>query len=230
MAKNNIYDIVISELILKDGSGGSGSSAPYLTLSSTIGSNEVQALYNNPSVVFTSLVSNIPSGYSITANSHVITYPTVEPNTVGSTASLSGNATSVILGIVGNTFTVSSTVVLEHLTLPDITLNATLVITAVLPIYYGIKAYSGTPDTTGLSQMASSDINFIMTTSIVGRLYVVLPTASDPLISITDFNGMTITVADDFTPITSGSFVYYILDYDTQLVGSDEKEFTLNYS
>jgi hypothetical protein len=231
MAKDNIYDLVISELIINGtGGGGSGSFAPYLSLYSSIGSNEVQALYNNSSVVFTSQVQNIPSGYSITANSHVISYPTVEPDTTGSTAILSGNATSVILGSVGSTFTVTSTVTLEHSTLPDIVVNTSLVITAVLPIYYGIKAYSGSPDTTGLAQMASSDDDFVMTTSIVGRLYIVLPTTSDPLISITDFNGMTINIADDFTTSTIGSLVYYILNYDTQLVGSNEKEFTLNYS
>jgi hypothetical protein len=228
MAKDNIYDLIISELILRleasDIEGG-----PTLTLVSSLDSPLVPTNFNE-NVIFTSILTNIPTGYSITASSHVITYPTMDPPTVGSDSVVSGSPTPVILGSVGSTFVVTSTITLEHATESDIILNAIYTITTVEPTYFGVKAFSLTPDTIGLDTIASTSNTFQMTTSILGRLYVVTPLGVDPIISITDHNGLVYTIADDFTVSTSGGFTYYILNYDTQLTGTNIKTFTINFN
>ena len=230
MAKNNIYDLTISELILRAGAGAgsSNSGAPTLTVTNSSGSNEVPENFNG-NMAFTSTVTSIPAGYTVAANSHVITYPTAVPNTVGSTDTLVGPSTPVILGALGSTFIVNSTVTLEHTTDPDIILVGAQTITSVLPIYYGVKAYQVTPDVVGLADIAYSDNTFNMTTSVIGRINVVVPITNLPVISITGPNGLIYTVASSFTLTVIGSLNHYVLNYDTQLTGTNIKTFTINY-
>ena len=227
--KNNIYDLTISELILRAGAGNIGSTgSPAITVTNSTGTDEVAENFNG-SMTFTSTVANIPTGYTVAASSHVITYPTAVPTTVGSTAILSGGSIVVILGAVGSTFVVNSTVTLEHTSDPDIILNGAQTITSVLPIYYGVKAYQATPDTVALATIADSDINFSMTTTGVGRINVVTPITNAAVVSITGPNGLIYTVANDFTLTTIGSLNHYVLNYDTQLTGINVKTFTINY-
>lgn len=229
MAKDNIYDLIITELILRlAAANSSASGAPQLTVTNNTGTNEVAENFNG-NMVFTSTVTNIPTGYTITASSHVITYPTAVPTTVGSTSALTGGSIVVILGAVGSTFVVNSTVTLEHISEPDIVLVGSQTITAVLPIYYGVKAYQVTPDTISLTAIADSDINFNMTSTGVGRINVVTPITNPAVVSITGPNGMIYTVANDFTLTTIGSLNHYVLNYDTQLTGTNVKIFTINY-
>jgi len=84
--------------------------------------------------------------------------------------------------------------------------------------------------TTGLSQIASSDTSFGLTNTIVGRIYVVTPTASADLISLSGPNGLTYTIADDFTTTSLGGLDYHISNYDTQFTGTNVKTFVLNYA
>jgi len=229
MAKDNIYDLHITELFFRVGSGNSNNvGAPRINLfSSTVGSNVTEIYVGSDT--FTSEVINIPLGYSVKANSHIISYPAAV-DYIGSDASITGTPVSVVLGVAGSTFTVTSTVTLEHSTDPDIVLNQTFIITAVLPMYYGFKAYSATPDFTGLLRTASTETQFQLISTSLNRMYIVLPDNIANLVSVTDPNGFIFRVASDFTKINSGGFNYYILNYDTILTGTNVKNFVLNFS
>ena len=228
MAKDNIYDIIITELILRSDNVNSTLGLPTVVITSTI-PNTVPANFNG-SGVFTSQVYNVPSGYTIDPNSHIITYPIAVPPTIGSNPVLTGGATNVILGINGTTYVVNTTITLIHSTNPPITITGSYTITAVAPMYYGIKAYSSSPDTTGLALTSSLMTSFQMTTSNFGHLYIALPTGMNPLVSVTDPNGLIYTIANDFTLMTNTGYDYYILNYGTQLTGSNVKTFTLNFN
>ena len=234
--KNNIYDLVASELILRAGGGsasGLGGGSPSLDITSDIISNEVRVGYNEDHS-FTSSVENIPSGYAVSASSHVVSYPTAT-STTGSSASVTGVVSVNVGSTEGNTFVVSSTVTLVNAgdsSQPDIVLTSTMTITAVLPLYYGVAAYTATPSTLlSLNETAYSNTSFILSETIFGRLYIGLPYSLTDLFSITDNNGMVITV-DKFTKYdnTSESINYYILNHDTELTGLNSKKFTLNFS
>jgi len=233
--KKNIYDLVATELILRAGSGSSiGAYPALLTITSDIGSTEVMVGYNE-NHSFTSVVENIPTGYSISPDSHVMSYP-ASADTIGSGDSISNTGVTVNIGsTLGGTFVVTSTVTLVNLgdsSQPDIVLTDTMTITSVLPLYYGVKAYTGTPSILlGLETAAYSSTSFTLYNTILGRLYIGLPSTLSPLVSITDSNGMMITV-DKFTLINnaSESVNYYILNHDTQLTGLNSKKFTINFS
>ncbi len=239
MAQDNIYDLIISELILRlDATTAANQGAPGILITSNLASANEAAENSNQSVVFSSTVQNIPTNYTVQASSHTMEFPSTvtSPDVTGSTDTITGTDSTVILGAIGSTYTVTSTVILEDLATggADITLVSTYVITSVLPIYYGVKAAETTatvptvPDTTGLLTAANSATYFQMTTSIVGRLFVVIPTTNSALLTITGPNGLIIPISD-FTATTVGSLVYYELNYDTQLTGSNLKTFTLNY-
>ncbi len=233
--KKNIYDLVATELILRAGSGSSiGAYPALLTITSDIGSTEVMVGYNE-NHSFTSVVENIPTGYTISPDSHVMTYPS-SADTIGSAESISTTGVTVNIGsTLGGTYVVTSSVTLVNLgdtSQPDIILTGTMTITSVLPLYYGVKAYTDTPSTLlGLETAAYSSTSFTLYNTILGRLYIGLPTTLSPLISITDSNGMIIT-ADKFTLIsnTSEYINYFILNHDTQLTGLNSKKFTINFS
>ena len=227
MAQDNIYDLAISELIYRlDDASISNSASPSLVITNSLGQSTVPENYNGP-VTFTTTAINIPLGYTVTASSHVLTFPNATPPVTGSTDVVAG-ATVMILGAVGSTFVVTSTITLEHATDPDIILNGSQTITSVLPIYYGIKPFEVTPDTTSLSEISSQENQFDMTNSSIGRLNVVIPTATGNMVSVTDHNGLVIPLSS-FLKTTIGSFDHYVLVYDTQLTGTNIKTFTINY-
>lgn len=233
--KKNIYDLVVSELILRAGGesasgSGSGSGSTSLTITSNIGSNEVKLGYNEDHS-FTSSVENIPSGYSVSAGTHIVSYPTASPTT-GSSESVTGVVSVNVGNTEGNTFIVSSTVTLVSASLADIVLTSSITITAVLPLYYGVAAYTATPSTSlSLNETAYSNNSFTLSNTSIGRIYIGLPYSLSDLVSITDNNGMVITV-DKFTKYnnTLESVNYYILNHDTELTGLNSKKFTLNFS
>lgn len=228
MAKENIYDSVISELILAGTSASSGvTGAPRLDVSSTLLINTVPENFSG-SAAFSSTVVNIPTGYTVKANSHTITYPTAEPTTVGSTETVTGPSTSVILGAVGSTFTVSFQITLEKSGDPDIVIDKDLVLTSVLPTYFGFKVYEAAPVLTGLSEMSSNSTQFQLPAGSVGRIFVAVPTTLAPIVSLQDANGLLIP-ASSFTATVSGSHTIYQLNYDTQITGF-ARSFEINFS
>lgn len=229
MAKDNIYDKIVSELILRSlPAGGSGSSnLPVLVVSSSLPSDQVPVGFSG-NVAFTSEVLNIPSGYSVDPNSHVITYPTATSPTTGSTALLTGPSLPVALVSLGNTFTVTSTITLVSVTGPNIVLTGSVTLVAVAPGYYGVVPYSPTPTLAGLSTFASTVPVFSMVSTGVGRLLIALPTGSPTVLTVSQSTGLIYPVSD-FTVTISGGYDYYQLNYDTQLTGANIKTFTLNY-
>ena len=226
MANFNIYDLHISELLLRLNATSVNNTAPALIVTNNRGTNQVAENFNSV-INFMSTVINIPVGYSISGTTHTLDYPTATPDTSGGAATITGSDT-VILGAIGSTYTVTATVTLIHATDPPILLTTAHVLTAVSPIYFGVKAFSGTPNSVGLLTIAETDRIFQMTNSIVGRIYVVIPSTQASLVSLTGPNGMIIPVSD-FNLITVGTLNYYQLNYDTQLTGVNLKTFTINY-
>jgi len=200
---------------------------PTLALTSSIGSNQVPTGFSS-NVSFTSQVINIPPGYSVSVNSHIITYPTAVPPTTGSTLTLTGPATPVALAVLGNTFTVNATVVLTHTADPTITLNATLVITAVSPAYFGVLPFSLLPTVVGLTTFASTIPTFQITSTGIGRLIIALPVGSPAILTIEQDNGLIYPVSN-FSTVVNASYIFYVLNYDTQFTGAALKTLTIHY-
>jgi len=227
--KDNIYDSVISELVLRtDAATAANVSAARLQLTSSIGLNTVPE-NSNQNATFTSRILNLPYGWVVDGTTHTITYPIVAAET-SSSDDFTGSSVAVILGAAASTYIVTSTV---DITDGDtiITLNATLTITAVLPIYYGIKAVPVvSPDSSSLYEMSSEEESFQLTTASPGRLYVAIPTASNgaDFKGIQDSNGLLIPVGD-FVLTIVGSYHFYYTNYDTQLTGSIIKSFLIIY-
>ena len=230
MAKDNIYDIISSELILRLAASTAATGAPYITLTSSLATSVPAGFSGNGT--FTSTVSNLPIGYTILANSHIVTTPTTPQTTTGSLDVLDTTSHAVAIVSAGSTYVANTTVTLSHPTDPlqaDIVLTGSFTILAVLPIHYGVKAYSATPTSAGLADEAMDSTSFSMVNSILGRLVVALPTALDALVSITGPNGSIQLIADDFSIINDGGYNWYQLNYDTQLTGANVKIFTLNF-
>jgi hypothetical protein len=230
MAKDNIYDVEISELILRlDAATAATVGAAAITITNSLNNNQVQANFNG-NATFTSTITNIPSGYTVSGTTHTIVYPTAAPNSTGAGTTLTGGSINVILGVVGSTFTVTSSATLVHATLPNVVVTGSQTITSVLPLYFGVKPFESLAVITGLSQTADSATQFQLTSTVVGRMFVAIPiSVTTPLISVSGPNGLIYTVANDFTLTTIGAINFYQLNYDTQLTGTNIKTFTLNY-
>lgn len=226
MAKDNIYDLIISELILRIAALTTANTT-FLSITNSIGSNEVPVGFGG-NIIFTSTVENMPTGYTISGTTHTINYPSGAPTT-GSSNPLSGPSIAVALASLGDTYTVTSTVTITDGVTPII-LNATHVITAVSPAYFGVQPYSVTPTTSALTAMANTSNQFSMTNSGIGRLVLALPLGSPSPVTISDQNGLVYVVANDFSLVTNGGYNFYQLNYDTQLTGANVKLFTISYS
>lgn len=227
----NIYNEIISELILRiDNSNQASLANARLTLSSDLGFDTVPENFNETGVSFTSTVQNMPTGYTVVPNSHVINYPGSTPSVENSSTTIIGQA-DVILGGVGSTFNVNSTVDITN-GVDTITLTTSLNITAILPIFYGVKAAQiGSPTSLDLTPMTSESKKFHLVDTTVGRLYIVIPTATGggDFKGIHDFNGIFIP-ADNFEQVTKNSHEYWVLKYDTQMTGNYNKEFLIVYN
>jgi len=228
--EKNIYDLIISELVLLGTSGGSGgggstsSAGPRIELTNSLNISEIDAPTSSLLLTYTSQILNIPAGYSIT--SHTINAPVGAPETTTSNT-FTSNSKTLIIGAVGQTFLTTSTAVLTKTGEPNITLTATNTITGVAPMHFGVKAGTAL-NTTSLATQASTKNTFEIISGS-GRLYIVLPTSFSPLLSVTDSNGLIIP-ASSFTTTTSGSQKYYILNWDTEFTGTNKKKFTLNFN
>jgi len=235
--ESNIYDVVISELILKNASGGAGGAGgaggsnytPYVLVTSSLTSNSVQENFSGL-VTFSSTVYNIPSGYTVKANTHSMTYTSGGAATNGSSNVISSSQITVIVGSAGSTFLASSTVTLAKFAEPDIVLTNVFTITAVVPMYYGIKPFNATPDFTGLTPAAGNNTVLTFTSSTLGRLHIVLPVSALPIVSVIDPSGNIIPASAFTSPIGGGSLKYYLMNWDIILTGSNLKYFTIKFS
>jgi len=135
MAKDNIYDSIISELILRLAAVDAATTT-YLSISNSLSSQEVYAGFSG-TVSFTSTVNNMPTGYSVSGTTHTLNYPVSPTQETSSSFTFGGSNVSVSLATIGDTFTVTSSVTLSHATLADISLTGTTTISATTPIYMG---------------------------------------------------------------------------------------------
>lgn len=228
MAKNNIYDLISSELIMRAGAtAGNTINTVHIAMSSTLLINSVHENFNQ-SVNFTSSILNLPAGWTVVPNTHVVTYPSTATQT-SSDAIFTGTSVTVILAGAGTTFVVTSTANVTD-GVDIITLTGSITITAVLPIYYGVKAAPVTvADYTGLSQISSLQNTFDLTSTSIGRIYVVVPNTG-----VLDFNGLIdpnglILPVSDFVSENINSYTYWYTIYDTQLTGATVKTFEILY-
>ena len=227
MAQDNIYDLTISELIYRlDAATSPTTNSPNLVISNSLVQDTIEES-SSTAITFTSTVINIPTGYTVKASTHILTFPNATP-AVTTSSTTSAGATTMILGAIPSTFVMNSAITLEHSTLADIPLTCQQTITAVLPIFYGVKAFEVTPDTTSLLEISSEEATFNLTATSLGRLNIVIPTATGTMLSVNGPNGLTIPVAS-FLKTTIGSYDHYVLTYDTQLTGANIKTFTINY-
>lgn len=228
--EKNIYDLIISELIIagnaNNGNTGGSSGTPKVTLSNNLNIIDINAPAT-PVVIYKSEISNIPSGYTIF--SHTITYPGGVTGNSTSPLVVTGNIT-LSIPTVGSIATATSNVILRKAGEVDIILTSVNTITGVTPLYYGILPFANPPVTAGLIAQSSTKFDFYLTSSAVGRLYIALPVSITPTIkSVTDPNGLLIPI-ESFTVITNAGYKYYILNWDTQLTGSNQKKFIINFN
>jgi hypothetical protein len=227
--EKNIYDLIISELIVSGTSAGAGggstsSGSARLDLTNSLNIIDINAPVSNVTLTYTSQILNIPAGYTIF--SHTVSAPVGAPETSTSNT-FTTNSKLLTISSVGLTFQTTSVAVLKKTGEADITLTATNIITGVAPMYFGVK--TGTAlNTTSLNAQSSTKNTFELTSG-TGRLYIVLPTTTATLLSVTDSNGLIIPISS-FTATTNGSLKYYILNWDTEFTGTNKKQFTLNFN
>jgi len=215
--KNNNYDFIISELVYRTDSG-SLFSGPYLEVSSDLLFNNQAPFTLNGSVSFTSILKNIPSGYTVKANTHTISYPIVVPDSIGSVSTLIGTPVNVVFSTIGDTFTVLASITLEHTTDPDIVITKSFTITAVGAIYFGSKATNNNFTLVGLSSTAYVEENqkVLLPVSSNHYIYFAFPTGSILPLFIRDRNGLVLDLSD-FTQTTILGYNYLVLNWSTSI-------------
>jgi len=217
MAKDNIYDFIISELLYRQNSAVP-SGAPYLSVSSNLPFNNRAEFDFNGTVEIISEVKNIPSGYSVQSNTHEIIYPIVFGPDTSSNALFTGAACPLIFTSIGQTFTVTVNVTLEHISDPDINLTTTFTITAEDALYMGSKPLDNTFNLVGLDSYLFIEENqtILLPTTSVEYIYLVLPTGSNAPLFLKDRNGLVIDMSN-FTITTTGGYDYYVMQWPTSL-------------
>jgi hypothetical protein len=227
--EKNIYDLIISELILSGtgASGGSTSSAgPRLELTNSRNIVDISVPASGETLTYTSKILNIPDGYTI--SSHIVT-PTSGTQETTTSNTLITSSKVLTIASVGGTFVTTSEATLTKSGSQTYILTAINTITGVAPMYFGLKvgpAYS----TNDLTAQASTKNTFELTTGS-RRLHIVLPTSLPPLLSVTDPNGLIIPVSSFVTPqVIDNNQKYYVLNWDTELTGTNKKKFTLNFN
>ena len=229
--KNNIYDLVISELVAQQGAATGGSpSVPSSTSTSasvvltTLGSTNIMA-GTDVSFDFTSSVYNLPTGYTI--DSHTVT--TVTSGIVVTTNAIN-TVTNDIVNIpsVGGTYVVVASVLLVSAGNPDITISDVIYITSVASISFGLLPL---PSSFVLNTLQAGPLGGTYTITngaTVGRIIFAAPVGVAPIKRIVDNHGMEMIISDMFTVTTATGYQVYTLNYDTQIV-SGPKTFTIKY-
>lgn len=227
--KKNIYDYIISELVYRT-STISSLNSPYLEISSDLPFNDKAPFTLNTNVIFTSTLKNIPTGYNIKANTHIISYPIAVTPDQGSTSSLVGSTVPIIFSSIGDTFTVNVTITLEKPSLPDIVITGTFTISAIGAIYFGLRPVNNNFVLPGLASTTSLEINqkIYLTPSVNNYLYIVFPNGGNLPIFFRDQNGLIISVSD-FTATVLGSYTYLVLNWSTSIPPFTKWEIVYNY-
>jgi hypothetical protein len=230
MAQTNIYDFILAELIKRSGNtnGATGSTVTTLSLINNLTNNCLIAgnVYNN--VVFTSEILNLPTGWTIVANTHVLSVTGFAAVT-GSTNSISTINLTISIPLISGTIVSVSTVDITD-GVNTVTLSSVNTLTGCGTIYYGIKAYSASPTIVGLSEISSAETAFSFTTSGVNRIVFAIPTTETQPIALVDQHENEFDIATDFEVFNDGINTFYTLNWDTQFTGVAEKTYTIKYS
>tara|TARA_R110002073_G_scaffold2605_1_gene16947 strand:+ start:1604 stop:2320 length:717 start_codon:yes stop_codon:yes gene_type:complete len=238
MLKDGIHNIVASELILRASEVSNNVVSPTVDLANTDNIVNVYAGYVG-ALNFNSSIPVMPVGYSVVTGSHIISstgtaggsgvFTSVGVSTVAATT-----PTISVTFLTGETYVVNTTVDITDGT-TTLTLTNTYTINVVDSMLFGVKAYegAGVVTSTSLSEAPSTDAKFdIVGATVIGRLYIVLPTAlvtATPLLSVEGPSGLIFPISD-FTSTVSGTDTFYVLNYDTELTGTGIKNFILNYA
>lgn len=213
--KKNIYDYILGELVYRV-AVNTAANGPYLDIISNLPFNDQAPFTLNTMVIFTSVVRNIPTGYTVKANTHIITYPIIVPADINSSAALIGSAVPIIFATAGDLFTINDTITLEKLGDPDIVLVKTFTVTAIGAIYYGLKSLNNDFTLPGLSSTVYIEQNqrVLLPSGSSQYIYFVFPNGSNLPLFFRDRNGLVIDISN-FTITTLGSDVYLVLSWIT---------------
>jgi hypothetical protein len=229
--KNNIYDLIISELVANQtdvgGSGGSGgvnSSAAIII--TTPGLLNIVA-NTNTSFDFTSTVYNMPAGYSVQAGSHTVS--TVSSgNTVTSTTVNTVSNDIVNIPLVGGTYLVTASITLISSGNPDIVLSTTIEVTAVASVFFGLIPLPS-PLVLSTLQSGAIDMGYVIpNTATIGRIIFAVPDTVAAVTRVVDNHGIEMLISEDFVVSAQDSHNVYMLNYDTRIL-TGSKSFTLKY-
>jgi len=217
MSKKNIYDFHISELIYRL-EQSSNLQTPYLQVSSSLLFNNIAPLNFNGNVSFTSSIMNVPLGYTVKANTHIISYPIAVPSDTSSNGTFTGTAVPIIFTSITDTFLVNFTITLEKPANPDIVITNTLTVFSTAAVFFGSKATNNSFITTGLSASVYNQENqsVLLPQSSFTYIYFVFPTGGNLPILLKDRNGLVIDWSN-FTMTTAGGYDYYVLNWATSL-------------
>lgn len=223
--KTNIYDFIISELVYRTAVSNL-SSGPYLDITSDLPFNDIAPYTFNGNVSFTSVVKNIPTGYTVQASSHIINYPIVWAPAVSSAIENNGTPVPIIFTTPGDSFTVTVTVTLEMATFPDIIVTDTFTVNAFAELYAGALPTNSAITTAGLSSFLYNQVNQKFSLPVVSGqyVYVVFPGLAPVLpLFIRDRNGLVIELSD-FTTYTTATETFLVLSWPTNIAANTKWE------
>lgn len=218
MAKDNIYDRVIGELVIRSAQNVS-SLGPSLVLNSDLPTGNLVTYNSAFSFSLTSEVRNIPTGYTVKSSTHIISYPGGAPaSDVSSLATFTGSQVVVMSGSTGWTYTVSVTVTLEKSGSADLVLSDTFIFEAVTTLYYKKDSVDNNFVLTSTSKAIldttyGSDIVWSVNNSNLVYLYIIVPTGTS-VSHLVDHN-QDIIFLTDFTVSTVGGYDYYVSNWAT---------------
>jgi len=231
MSKRNIYDFHISELLYRIAVNGT-SSGPYLEVTSDLPFNNQAAFTLNTNVVFTSVLKNVPTGYTVKANTHEITYPIMVSPDTGSADTLIGSPVPIIFSTIGDTFTINVTLTLEKALSPDIVVTASFTVSAIGALYFGSRALNNDFTLPGLSSTAFLEENqkVYFAPAVNNYLYFVFPNGSNFPLFFRDENGLVIDAdSNNFTSTVFGGYTYMVLNWNTTIPSYCKWEIVYNY-
>lgn len=220
MAKDNIYDQIIGELVIRAEQNAS-SFGPQLIVSSSLENNDIVPYSTSLTFEITSEVINVPTGYTVKASTHTIAYPGGSPATdVSSATSMTGATLNINSGTSGWTYVVTASMTLEKTGSADIVISTTFTISAVSSAYFKANAVNNDFNLVGAtSTILDTSTNGTQIAWNVAAtnlyLYFIVPTGLT-ITGIIDHNQNLIDISN-FTITTNGAYDYYVLTWFTQL-------------
>jgi len=220
MSKKNNYDFIIAELIHRATANVSPYSGPYLEVTSSLPFNNLAPFTTNTTATFTSVLKNIPTGYTVKANTHEISYPIMVPNDTGSSDTLTGSPVPIIFTTIGDVFTINVTITLEKALVADIVVTTSFTVTATGAIFYGTRNVDNNFTLPGLSSTAYLEINqkVLLNPAVNEYVYFVFPTGANIPLFFKDRNGLVIdSDSNNFTTTSFGGYTYLVLNWNTTI-------------